>query len=108
MSVSLTKWVVVTGSDAIDQAIWINRGGAITETRSGFCCDTGSYSHESESDAESLFFSLLVYRDQQERISITFTPDRFGNADWQNLVEVSIDTGDAGEWSKTTWLIEPK
>ncbi|ASZ74821.1 hypothetical protein FDI69_gp123 [Rhodococcus phage Trina] len=93
-----TDYITITGVQAISCAMDM-RKGTIEQTRSGRCCDTGPFSNTRESDREELLYSLLIWRDSPERISMTFIPDRLWSdaPDWNNPVSVMIDSGDACE-----------
>lgn len=103
------KTVKVTGDDAIDLAMSVSSDSSIIESRSGYCCDSGWYGgdKETESDVSWFFWTLLLYRNQADRITIKFTENQFGQVDWSELVWVWIETGDVPEPSTTQFRIVP-
>ncbi len=116
MSEDTREYTKLEGNAAIDAAmdfrIWVQvYGYAITEENNCWDCDSARYIHEDEhpEDIADMLWTLLLYRDQPERISCEFISTIHGNPD--NLARenayVVIDTGDAGEPATTTFRIYP-
>lgn len=101
--------VKVNGDDAIDMAMQVSGEHFIMESNSGYCCDAGWYGSDKETERDEawLYWNLLLYRNQTDRITIKFTEGRYGNPDFSKLVWVWIETGDLPGTSTTQFRIVP-
>lgn len=100
----MTETVIVDGDDAIEFIFGIHNGN-FQRREYGFCCDTGNFRHESETDREDLLYSLLIYRNQPDRIEFEFVEDSGGRVDWEHPAIFRFDVGDAGEPSYREYVI---
>lgn len=99
--VTLMKETKVTGNQAIDLVMSIRPYYAtINEESSVYDCDTPGFIHREHDDIDvaDMWWDILNYRDQPDRISFYYTPNRWHDSlDTRFTCVLNIDTGDSGE-----------
>lgn len=96
------------GDSAISKALDLPNDSILSESRSGYCCDSGYYGDDEPREIELSWFywQIILYRNEPERISIEFYPDEHGEIEWNSGVVFRIETGDMPERSTTTFYVD--
>lgn len=100
--------ITVTGDKAIDLVHNASPDELFKawEYSGGYDCDSGQFERpEREVSMSDVWWSLLLYREDWERVSFTYYENSYGGVDWSKNSSLVIDTGNPGESSYVEYLI---
>ena len=99
--------VIVTGPDVIDYATDVFPRADVVMRNYGFCCDSGNFDREHESDREDLFFSLLNWHRDPEKFECEFVEDERGNPNFKHPVVFRILAEEQPETNVYEYTVYP-
>lgn len=111
MTVTLAKTAMrtATGNDAIDTVMNLNENRCtIWEYTSSWSCEESrSIKYDHSTALVDVWWMVLLFRDQPERITFRFSTRRFGEFDQSQRSDLYIETGTLGEPGTTHFTFTP-